>query len=133
MTRPLPSDFSLHYSNIVNQLLDTLHKVELEYAAALIIKWHRQRDCESWISFSREDVATLFNVDVDQTLLEYGRNPFWQPDPMGLVEQGYVKGWEYGPENVALLGRLTEKFFEAVSTTWDRRRPGWDTFGRRTG
>lgn len=131
MTHPLPADFSPHYSNIVHQLVGTLHKVELEYAAALIIKWHRLRKCENWIDFSRADIATLFKEDVDPTLLEYGRNPFWQPDPMGLLEKGYVEGWDYGPENVALLGRFTEKFFEDVSGTLDRRRPGWDTLGRK--
>jgi hypothetical protein len=121
--RPLPTDFSPHYSNIVNQLTGTLHKVELEYAAALIIKWHKLHDSETWIGFSREDVATLFKSDSpDPSLLEYGRNPFWKPDPMGLVEQGFVEGWGYGPENVGLIGRFTDKFFDAVAHEWTRRR-----------
>lgn len=129
--RPLPSDFSLHYSTIVSQLVGTLHKAELEYAAALIIKWHKLRGSEAWINFSREDIATLFKADSpDPTLLEYGRNPFWKPDPMGLVEQSFVAGWDYGPENAGLIGRFTDKFFEAVANEWTRRSPSWATLGR---
>lgn len=130
--RPLPTDFSPHYSHIVSQLVGTLHKAELEWAAALIIKWHKLRGCDNWIGFSRDDIATLFKEDgADPTLLEYGRNPFWKPDPMGLVEAGYLEGWDYGPENSALIGRFTDKFFEAVAREWSERSLSWSTLGRK--
>jgi hypothetical protein len=129
--RPLPTDFPFHYGYIVNTLAGTLHKAELEYAAALIVRWHKLHSSDAWIGFSREDIATLFNrSNPDPTLLEYGHNPFWQPDPMGLVENGYVDGWEPGPENAHTIGRFTDKFFEAVAKEWTRRSPSWSTLGR---
>lgn len=129
-SKPVPADFSPHYSNIVFQLTGTLHKAELEYAAALIIKWHKYRNCHNWVGFSRTDIATLFKENSDPTLLEYGRNPFWEPDPMGLLEKGYIEGWDYGPENADMIGKLTDKFLDAVGFTWNKSNPAW-TLGRR--
>jgi len=128
---PLPTDFSPHYSYIVNQLTGTLHKAELEFAAALIIRWHKLHSSETWIGFSRDDIATLFNpASPDPGVLEYQGNPFWKPDPMGLVEKDFVDGWDYGPENAHMIGRFTNKFFEAVAKEWTRRSPSWSTLGR---
>jgi hypothetical protein len=44
-------------------ITDTLGRVEHEFVAALIVRWHQLHSPDEWKSISREDVATLFGTD----------------------------------------------------------------------
>lgn len=128
MTDLKPSDFQITDNPICSQLVNTLGRAELEFAAALIILWHQVQKHESFTEFSRLDVVSLFGsketafTDAHEFVLVWGRNPFWRPDPMGLQTQGFVEGWTGGREDAGSKGRFTSKFFEVVETERQRRQ-----------
>lgn len=96
-------------------LIATLGKSELEFAAALIIRWHQARGLEQWTPVSRAQIVELFDAP-DPLVAEWARNPFWRPDPHGLVAGGWVEGWKDADDP----GTVTPKFLEAVRR-WMRK------------
>jgi hypothetical protein len=127
-----PYNFQIDTSGMSAQLVGTLHKAELEFAAVLVIRYHHVHKLEAWTPISRRDVATLFESDTEGAM-KWGKNPFWRPDPYGFFEQGYITGWGEGPD---VKGLLTQKFFDAVEVVQAELRGGpiltHDTESRRS-
>lgn len=117
-----PSDFHINPNNIgmALELVSALHKAELEFAATLIIHYHQQKKFEDWVPTSRTEIANFMRDDV--TSRRWAQNPFWRPDPHGLLTEGYVEGWDGDPDT---KGVFTLKFFDAVQESRERatRRP----------
>jgi hypothetical protein len=72
-----PSNFSIDSSGMSGQLIGTLHKAELEWAAVLVIRYHHMHKLEEWTPVSRSDVATLFSSDTEGAM-RWAANPFWR-------------------------------------------------------
>lgn len=125
MTDPKPKHFEITTHPICQQLIGTLGKSELEFTAALIVRWHHVHGHDDWVPFSRADIATLFGSgdgeDADAMVKVWGRNPFWRPDPIAFDRAGFLVGWGEGRNDADQKGTLTPKFFAAVRAEWDRR------------
>ncbi len=125
MTDIKPSYFEITDNPICQQLVATLGRAELEFTAALIIRWHHVNGHEDWVPFSRADIATLFGTGngegADTIVLVWGRNPFWNPSPADFDRGGYVEGWGQGRHDADSKGTLTPKFFEAVRAVREAR------------
>lgn len=116
-----PSDFHIHPDGVgmAAELVSALHKAELEFAATLIIHYHQQKKLEDWTPTSRTEIANFMRDDA--TSRRWAQNPFWRPDPHGLLTEGYVEGWDGDPDT---KGIFTPKFFAVVEATIERRAPG---------
>lgn len=90
-------------------LLDTLGRVEVEAVAALIVRWHQVHGHAEWTPVSRRDIGAMF--ESDQVVQEWASNPFWRLDPYGFAQQGFITGWDAGPD---AKGELTPAFHEAL-------------------
>jgi hypothetical protein len=113
-----PAEVFIHE---IGCLTDTMGKSELEFAAALIVRWHIVNGHEEWVPFSRMQIVELLRPDKpDPVAAEWASNPFWRPDPHGLMAQGYVSGWE----TPTAPGTVTEKFLNAVANpgSWKAAR-----------
>lgn len=94
----------------IGVLTDTLGKVETEAVAALIVRWHVVNNHAEWMPVSRRDIADL--LPVDDIAKGWARNPFWKPSPYDFCNQGFIEGWNDGPD---AKDTLTAKFHEALS------------------
>ncbi len=114
-----PKDFHVSPNGIgmAYELVDSLHKAELEFAATLIIYYHHCLKYEDWVPTSRRELSDFCKDN--EIALKWFKNPFWLPDPQGLVIEGYVEGWTEDPD---AKGVFTPKFFEAVKSSRERRR-----------
>ena len=123
MTDLLPKDFQITDNPICSRLINTLGSARLEFAAAVIIRWHQLHGHENWIEFSLADIGSLFGTgveDADPIVLVWAHNPFWRPDPVTLWSKGFIEGWmENHPHK---KGKLTDKFFEAIERERERRK-----------
>jgi len=117
MTTIRPSDFIISDNPITQALIGTLGRAELEFCAALIIRWHHARGAQDWEAVSREDIAKLFGSD--PIAGAWARCPFFRPDPFAFARGGFITEWLDG--DASSKGELTPKFFEAVSREWERR------------
>lgn len=124
-----PTDFPIGDSPIVQALINTLGKSELEFAAALVIRYHHVHGLTEWTPVSRADIATLFDEPADPIAAGWARNPFWRPDPHAFVSAGFIEGWLGGADS---KGTLTARFFEHVEREHARRRAAglWAIGGR---
>jgi hypothetical protein len=101
-------------------LTNTMGKAELEFAAALIVRWHVVNGHADWVPFTRRQISELLDPEKpDPVAGEWASNPFWCPDPYGLVQNGYVTGWKT-PD---APGAVSEKFLSAVTNpgSWGDR------------
>lgn len=91
-------------------LIGIFGKAEVEHAAALIIRWHHVNSPDEWKSVCTREIAYLFLSD--PKVIEWGFNPFWQPDPQMFFEYGLIDGWRH--MDPLSKGTLTEKFHEGL-------------------
>jgi len=98
-------------------MIGTLGRAATEMAAAILVHFHHVKGLAEWTPVSRREIAdALFGDDEpDPKVLEWAANPFWRPDPMALVKDGFVEGWT----EVDDPGRVTEKFLQAMER-WRR-------------
>lgn len=89
-------------------LVNRFGRAELEFAAAIIVRWHHVHSPEAWTTVTRRQIADF--ISADEQVREWLKNPFMQPDPSGLVAKGYIAGWEsadapgsFTPEGLRLL------------------------------
>lgn len=113
-----PSEIHLNDNPITQALINTLGRAELEFVAALIVRYHHVHGLAEWSPVSRVDIATLFEQP-DPIVAAWGRNPFWNPDPAGFINAGLIEGWGAAAE---AKGTLTPKFFAALEAEHARRR-----------
>ncbi len=114
-----PNTIPITNHPIVQGLINTLGRAELEFAAALVIRYHQAHGLTEWTPLSRNDIAKLFEKsNPDPIVAVWARNPFWNPDPYELANQGFITGWMEGPD---AKGTFTLKFFEAVEHEHARR------------
>ena len=100
------------FPSLMGFLVGTLGKGELEFAAACIIRYQLIKgDGLTWIPVPIEDFLEF--IQADEQAREWGKNPFWRPDFIGLAQGGWIDGWV--PGDMACVGTVTEKFIEAVS------------------
>jgi hypothetical protein len=106
-----PSDLRI---DPMGTITNSLGKAELEFVAALIIRWHQVNDHTEWQPVSRADIISLLTSD--EAVQEWANNPFWKPDPHAFSRLGYITRWHEGPE---AKGLLTEKFFAGLQKRLD--------------
>lgn len=110
--------FSLSPSDLridpMGTVMGSLGKAELEFVAALVIRWHQVNNHTEWQPMSRQDIASLF--ENDEAVQEWAKNPFWKPTPYEFAAQGFITGWNEGPE---VKGTLTDKFFAGLQKRLD--------------
>jgi hypothetical protein len=73
-------------------LAGTMHKAELEWGAALVVR-ALQRANSPWCELTLVEVIASVRADVDEgvePIASLSRNPFFQPDVRGLAKDGYA-------------------------------------------
>jgi hypothetical protein len=110
-----PADIHLDYDPFAQDLINTLGRAELEFAAAMVIRWHHVHSPDVWVSVSRREIAQSIT---DPVIEVWAQNPFFRPDWMQLLRLGFIAGWN---ADVDARGHLTEKFFAAYKREHDRR------------
>lgn len=106
-----PSDLTIDPMGIISA---SLGHAETEFVAAMVIRWHHVHNHEGWQSFSRRDLASLF--DTDAVVRQWTTNPFWKPDPYEFMTEGFIDGWSQDPDT---KGTLTDKFFAGLQKRLD--------------
>lgn len=93
-------------------MVATLGNSELEFAAACVVRFQLVRgDGTEWIPIPIKDFFEV--VKTDDQVKEWGKNPVWRPNILGLAKDGWIDGWV--PGDMECVGTVTEKFIEAVS------------------
>lgn len=104
-----PNQISLHP---MGSMVGTLGNSELEFAAACVLRFQLVRgDGDAWIPIPIEDFFEV--IKTDEQVKEWGKNPFWRPNILGLAKDGWIDGWV--PGDMECVGVVSEKFIEAVS------------------
>ena len=88
-------------------LTGTLGKVELEAMAALIVFWHQVNSYSEWTPVTGEELALFANSN--KIVQHMSKNPFWRPDPKGLVDGGWVTGWQTPNDPIVVTDKLKER------------------------
>lgn len=97
-------------------LTGTLGNAQLEFAAAVIVRYHQDNGLVNWTPILAADFFEWLKTSI---VLEWMRNPVWRPNFVGLIDGGWISGWttdEDREKRLAAIGTVTPKFIEAVST-----------------
>lgn len=89
-------------------LTDTLGNAETEFAAGLVVLWHRAEGHVDWVPVTRSTIIGWLEQQVAagrEEILRLVRNPFWRPDPDRLRHEGWITGWTTADDP----GLFTEK------------------------
>lgn len=114
-----PTDIAI---DPVGCIVDTLGRVELEFVAALIVRWHHLYSPDEWKPVSRAELALLFGFDEtppDELVAGWARNPFWRPDPMAFWRAGFITEWD---RDATARGTLTTTFFAGLARRYTTPR-----------
>lgn len=99
-------------------LIGTMEHGEVEFAAALVIRWHHLNSPTEWKPISRAALGEMLKTDEESK--KWAQNPFWRPSPYEFQEKGFITGW--GEEPTA-MGTLTQKFHDALLKRHKRLHP----------
>jgi|SRR6185369_11984883 hypothetical protein len=75
-------------------LLNCMHKIEFEMAAALITRTCCIIKNDVWAPISFDDIQQVITRDMTTMVMPWARfhcNPFLRPDFLGLVKNGYAQ------------------------------------------
>lgn len=93
-------------------LVDTMHKAEVEFAAALVVRVCQVQG-DSWQAVGFDDVAKALTADVEAGTPPFAKLvncPVFRPDVWRLVTDGYARWTDH--EGGAV--EFTDKGFDAI-------------------
>ncbi len=91
--------------NVTGCIGDTLGKHEAEAAAAVLVLYLREHG-DDWVGVTGNQMADWMKAS--EAILHWVKNPYWQPNPQLLKDNGLITGWEHPDDPMLVTPRLVE-------------------------